>query len=167
MMSSTAARTQLFPKVFGLCRHVLRDASLARETAEDIWTDFLLAHAPRIRTPAATEAYLRILTLRRCRRLNQLSSRQVPLEASTHEGPSDLPTPEAALIAADEDRRRAARLAECMDQLDGHAVRLLRLRYQGGLTLDSIGERLGVSKQYAGRIVTRATDALRSCVEAA
>jgi len=167
MTSSTAARTQLFPRVEGLCRYLLRDDALARETAEDIWTDFLLAHAPRIRTPAATEAYLRILTVRRCRRLAHLQRRQVPLELGAHEGPCDAPTPEAALIAADEDRRRAARLAECMERLDGHAVRLLRLRYQGGLTLDSIGERLGVSKQYAGRIVTRATDALRSCVEAA
>lgn len=166
-MLRQSTRQELFPRVEGLCQHLLQNRAVAKETAEDIWTDFVLHHASKVESPAATEAYLRILTVRRCRRLKQLQGRQVPLDPLTHERPSDEPSPEATLIAAQEQEHRSTRLAHCMDKLDASAVRLLRLRYHLGLTQESIGEQLGVSKQYAGRILARAVDALRTCVEAA
>lgn len=161
-MLSTTTRPELLPRVEGLCRHLLHDPALARETADDIWADFVLHHASKVNTPAATEAYLRILTVRRCRRIRLLQNRQVPLDLEVQQPPANDPTAEAQLIAAED----AAKLADCMQQLEPNASRLLRLRYHLGLTLESIGERLGVSKQYAGRILTRAVDGLRTCVEA-
>ena len=73
--------------------------------------------------------------------------------------------PEALLIAADEDKRRQSKLAKCMEGLDRQAQRLLKMRYHLGMTQESIGEQLGVSKQYAGRILARTIQGLRTCVD--
>lgn len=163
-MLSTTTRPELYPRLERLCQHLLQDSALARETAEDLWTDFVLHHAAKVQTPAASAAYLHVLTVRHCRRLKLLRARQVPLdEPGVPQRPADGPSPEAQLISAQQD----AKLADCMQRLDPSASRLLRLRYHLGLTQESIGERLGVSKQYAGRILARAVDALRTCVEAA
>ncbi|MBL8955352.1 MAG: sigma-70 family RNA polymerase sigma factor [Myxococcaceae bacterium] len=163
-MLSTTTRQELYPPLERLCRHLLQDGVLARETAEDLWTDFVLHHAAKVSTPGARAAYLHVLAVRHCRRLKTLHARQVPLEADgVPDRPADAPSAEAQLIAA----QRDAKLADCMQQLDPSASRLLRLRYHLGLTQESIGDRLGVSKQYAGRILARAVDSLRTCVEAA
>ena len=155
-------RDTLFPRVERLCRHLLRDDALARDTAEDIVTDFVLLHAAKVREPQAREAYLRVVTVRRCRRLSALRGRAEALI----EAPDERQSPEAQLIHADEEHRQQRRLTDCLGKLDPNARKLLRLRFHHGLTQQSIGEQLGVSKQYAGRILARALDALRTCVEA-
>jgi RNA polymerase sigma factor (sigma-70 family) len=157
-----ALRARLFPKMVSLCQRILDDRVLGKETAEDVWTDFVLFHAATVRSEAATEAYLRVIAVRRCRRVRMIQARHDPITelADSREGP------ESELIAADEDRRRQSRLAHCLSQLDHQAQRLLRMRYHLGMTQESIGQQLGVSKQYAGRILARTVAGLRSCVEA-
>lgn len=156
----TALKAQLLPKLEGLCGKVLNNRALGVETAADVWTDFALFHAADVKTPAATEAYVRLIAVRRCRRMKLIAGRQAPL---TIEAPDRAPRADDLLITAERDRK----LAACMDKLDAPAKRLLRMRYQLGMTQESIGEQLGCSKQYAGRILARAIDGLRSCVEAA
>lgn len=155
----TALKSQLLPKLEGLCAKVLNNRALGAETALDVWTDFELFHAAEVKSPAATEAYVRLVAVRRCRRLKMLDARQAPL---TTEAPDRAARADEQLIAAERDQK----LAACIEKLDANAKRLLRMRYQLGMTQESIGERLGVSKQYAGRILARAVDGLRTCVEA-
>ena len=156
-------RAQLFPKVVGLCQKILNNRVLGHETAQDVWTDFVVFHAANVQSPAATEAYVRLITVRRCRRMKMIQARQAPMIEIADEREN----PEAAFIAADEEKRRQSRLAHCMEGLDRQAQRLLRMRYHLGMTQESIGEQLGVSKQYAGRILARTIEGLRTCVEAA
>lgn len=152
-------KSQLLPKLEGLCAKVLNNRALGVETAADVWTDFELFHAAEVKTAAATEAYVRLVAVRRCRRMKQLEGRQAPL---TTEAPDRAAAADEQLIRAERDRK----LAACMEKLEPSAKRLLRMRYQLGMTQESIGEQLGVSKQYAGRILARALEGLRGCVEA-
>lgn len=157
----------LLPKIESLAAHILGSRTLAKETAQDVLSDFVVHHQAKLRTPQACEAYLQILTVRRCRRLKFQQIRHVDLDAAGASLASEEPSPELQLMEADDAETNRRKLAGCMEKLDPNAIRLLRLRYHLGLTQDAIGRQLGVSKQYVGRILARAVAALKSCVEVA
>jgi RNA polymerase sigma factor (sigma-70 family) len=156
-------RREVFPRIVALCERLLGSRAAALDEAEDLWTDFLVTHAGKLRSDAALVAYLRIMAIRRCRRRNELLQRQgafVDL-ASEEEGP------ESSLILRDEDLRQQQRLEECLRQLDTRARQIVRMKFHFGMTQETIGEELGFSKQYAGRVLSKALEGLRRCIEVA
>jgi RNA polymerase sigma factor (sigma-70 family) len=156
-------RKRLSPKILAVCRHMLQDESLAQETAEDIWMDFLYEHVDKVQKERALGAYLRMMTVRRCVRIRDWQKR--------HEEPENQPPlvggSEAEMAAALDQRLQTARLEECLKQLSRRARRIMRMRYRNEMTQEAIGKALRVSKQYIGRLIARSLEALRECMEEA
>jgi RNA polymerase sigma-70 factor (ECF subfamily) len=58
-----------------------------------------------------------------------------------------------------------AALAHCIEKLSGDSRRVLLLRYEEGLELKQIGNRLGKSTSHIGVLLHRARAALRECID--
>jgi RNA polymerase sigma factor (sigma-70 family) len=165
-------RRELLPRVLAVCRRLLPDPSLAAEAAEDIWMDFAFGGLDRLRAPEAVSAYLRVMTVRRCVRLRdgwarheELGERACP--AGGPGGETSGAAVEEGLLMGLEQRRLRERLVRCLRRLSEKARRIVRMRFFLDLTQEQIGQSLGVSKQYAGRVIHRSLDALRACLEEA
>jgi len=154
-------RRILFSKVTAVCVHLLRDAALAEEVAEDVWMDFVYQSIDRVERPEAVAAYLRVMAVRRCVRLRERRSRH---EEFTDRGPAGA-DPEAAVVGALDWPARRRRLEACLKRLSARARQVLRLRFHLDQTQEAIGQSLGFSKQYAGRVLNRSLEALRACLE--
>lgn len=151
---------ELFPRVLKLCRRELR-GDLAEHVAADVWTDFLFFEVDHVRSPDAIPTYLRMMTVRRCRRMQSWQSRHSPLpELEPLHGGED------EAVAKLDEQRRIVRLTGCLERLTPRVRGVLRMRFRHGLTQESIGASLGVTRQYAGRLVSAGLDTLRDCLEA-
>lgn len=149
----------LYPLVLKLCRRELR-GDLAEHVASDVWTDFLFSEVDHVRAQEAIPTYLRMMTVRRCRRMQRWQDRHLaPSGAEPVHGSED-----EAVERLDDDRR-IAKLTGCLERLTPRVRGVLRMRFHHGLTQQSIGESLGVTKQYAGRLVAAGLDSLRTCLE--
>ncbi len=154
-------RRRLFPRVQAVCLAMLKESVRAEDAAEDIWMDFLFVHVDKVRKESAVGAYLRTLTVRHCLRLrkwqqrHQELDRQAPLVVGSEDD----------TLAEVEKRRLFIRLQACLAKLSGKARRILRLRFCHDMTQLNIGQDLGVSKQYAGRVLAKSVESLRRCME--
>ncbi len=155
-------RERYFARTLAVCRHLLRDAVLANEAAEDLWTDFLVAHVDQIESPEAIPAYLRLMAVRRSSRLRDLRERHDEL-GEHHVDPAV--SAETALADESERRAQVNKLQGCLSGLHPRSRRILRLRFHHGMTQEQIGDRFGISKQYIGRVLAKCLAALRQCLE--
>ena len=57
------------------------------------------------------------------------------------------------------------RLDGCLEGLTPKAREVLKLRFSTDLTNEVIGEMVGGSKQYIGRLIKESTDKLRTCLD--
>lgn len=160
--AQAALRGRLFPKVLATCAHVLGDSSRAEEIAEDVWTDFLFRDVDRVRDPRAIPAYLRMMSVRRCIHVRDVSRRFDTLDAVTESEPTaDV---EADLLGGLDRSRTLLRLRACLQLLDRRQRQVVRLRFLHEMTLEQIGEELAVTKQYAGQIVKKSLWRLKRCI---
>ena len=163
----TAAQRELWvryhPMVLAVCRGVLQAdaAGDAEDVAAGVLVDFLEAACRRLRNddPRVVTSYLKLMAARRSLRCAERRRRVEPLDAERI----------AADPAHDPDEKGARalllrRLDGCLAHLSPKARRAIRLRYGGGLVNQRIGELLGVSKQYVGRLLTRSHERLRDCL---
>jgi RNA polymerase sigma-70 factor, ECF subfamily len=156
------ARAWLFPRVLAVCQRLLSDKALAEQTAEDVWLDFLYGHVDAVRSAAAVEGYLKMMTVRRCRRTRDQQTRHTELD-------EQLLAPvgsEAETVAVLDHRRLTRRLDTCLGQLTPRTRQALSWRYHEELTQEDIGRRFGFTKQYAGRLLAQGLETLRRCLEA-
>ncbi len=158
-------RRAVLPRLVATCARLLSSASCAEELAEDLWNDFLLLHVERLRHASAIHAYLRMMAVTTCRRRNTRAERFADLADAQGAAEASV-DPESMLSEAVETRRRQARLAQCLSRLAPRPRALVRMRFSHGLTQEAIGERMGVSKQYVGKVLAKTLDSLRKCMEA-
>lgn len=154
-------RQILFPRLAAVCTHVLKDPALAEEIAEDVWMDFVFDSIQRVEQPEAIGTYLRVMAVRRCVRVRERRMRHEELGERSRAG-SD---PEGEVISALDWPDRRLSLEACLGLLSARARQILRLRFHLDQTQETIGESLGFSKQYAGRVLKRSLEALRVCLE--
>jgi len=97
----TALEKCLMPGLRALCERLLRNREMARETAADVWSDFVAVHVDRIRRGAAIPSFLEMTAIRRCTRVRDFEARyEAPVDV-----PDARPGPEELLAAARESRR--------------------------------------------------------------
>jgi RNA polymerase sigma factor (sigma-70 family) len=154
-------RKDLFPKVIASCRFILKDEIWAEECAEDIWMDFLYKFVDRVKHEHALPSYLRMLTVRRCIRLRNWQRRHIEID----QAPIDQASAEEEVVSQIDQERLLAQLEECLKQLSSRVRSVIRLRYYNNLKYDNIGQALGTSPQYAGRVVSKGLESLRQCLE--
>lgn len=158
-----ALKQELFERVHQVCRHMLPDETSASQVAEDLWHDFLDTHVDKVQHGRAIASYLRMTTVRHCSRLREWQVRHQEFDEQRQH--SALPTQEDATIGNIDTARHLTRLADCMKLLNSRPRRFLRLRFFHGMTLESVGKKVGVSKQYAGRIIHQSLSTLKTCLE--
>ena len=150
-------------EVYGLCVSILGNGPQAAEVAQDALTDFLFDSVHRLQRPEAATAYLKLMAARRAkRRAVQLRARVTgddELDALAE--PNTAQAPEAAASLA----QLRPRLAECLGLLRPKARRVVQLKYGAEMANERIGELVGGSKQYIGRLIKDSLARLRECLE--
>lgn len=156
-------RERVYPRLLATCEQVMGDRVLAEEIAADIWMDFIYDHVHKLKKEGAIGAYLRTIAIRRCVRIKNWRTRHQDIAACAPiAAGSDT---EDGWIGQLDQEKRLSRLESCIKQLSERARAILRLRFYKDMTQDSIGQSIGVSKQYAGRVINGSLKQLRRCME--
>jgi len=147
-------------RVHGACARVLGYGADASDLATDIVHDFLFTYVQNVEHARAIPSYLRLMATRRAIRRRRGAERHHELDAE---------------ILPDDDARSAIdsagtqlllpRLNDCLETLTPKAQQVLKLRFSGELTTERIGQLVGGSKQYIGKLIRQSTERLRACLE--
>lgn len=142
-----------------LCARVLGKNGDAQELAADVLGDFLYTYVDGVTTPRAVPTYLKLMATRRSLRMHKAKERSDEIEDDLlHD---DTAPPDQAIWA----RQVMPKLDHCMGILTPKAREVLRLRFGTELTNEAIGEIVGGSKQYIGRLIKESTEKLKACLE--
>jgi RNA polymerase sigma-70 factor (ECF subfamily) len=149
------------PKITGICRRIVKDPLIADEIAVEVLGDFVIRYVHTIENPAATVAYLRLTAIRRARKMKEKRDRNVEL-------PDDLGK-ESQIATQTEDGALHAvvepRLEKCLEKLKPKARRMVQLSFFKELNHKQIGEILGSSGQYVGRMISKSLTFLKRCIK--
>ena len=151
-------------RVEALCARVLGHGADAFEIAADVLGDFLFRYVDGVESPRAVSTYLKLMATRRSLRWLRAKGRSDEIQEGDGDGLVDAerdPAPDQAIWA----RQMMPRLGGCLEQLTPKAREVLKLRFSTELTNESIGDILGGSKQYIGRLIKESTDKLKKCLE--
>ena len=142
-----------------MCLRISRSSVLATDTAVDLLTDFMFDHVENVRDPGGIRAYLRLMAVRRSLRKKERSLLQVPIDdrISGHSAAN-------GVEAAAEFLHLLPRLEECLGMLTPKAQSAIRLKYTRQIPDREIGNLIGGSKQYIGRLLGRSLELLRECI---
>jgi RNA polymerase sigma factor (sigma-70 family) len=147
-------------EVYTICAHILGFGPEAMDMAVEVLCDFIFKYVHQLGNPHSARSYLRLMATRR-----SLRHRDGRCELGD-ENADNLPDNAAV------DPEEAAgfsillpRLADCLARLRPKAQQVIRLRYGREMTNESIGDLVGGSKQYIGRLVRRSLVLLRACLE--
>jgi RNA polymerase sigma factor (sigma-70 family) len=165
LRAQDASAQQLFWKVvweevYQACVKILGQGLPANEMAVEVLDEFLSKYVHQISNPKALDAYLRMMAIRKCiKERKKLNSPQYfDMDEFCDDGA--MTAEEAANYQI-----LMPKLEECLKQLSPKAQRVLKLRYFSEMTNEKIGQRLGGSKQYIGRLITKCQFTLRKCLE--
>lgn len=154
------------PRVESLCARVLGHGADAGEIATDVLGDFLFQYVDGVESPRAVTTYLKLMATRRSLRWLRTRGRSDEMgdddSAPIELGGDREPGVDQAIWA----RQMLPRLDGCLDQLTPKAREVLKMRFSTELTNESIGEIVGGSKQYIGRLIKERTEKLRKCLDA-
>lgn len=151
---------QLFmPKLLPLATRMLGNDVDALDMTVDALTDFMTKYVHQLSTAEAAYAYLRFMIVRRSIDLKKKRAKAVPLDFDVHDTNSMTPEEAAGW------RSMMPQLNRCLERLTPKAKLALRLKYGRQLTNEKIGQLLGGSKQYMGRLIGHSLEALRRCIE--
>ncbi len=146
------------PLVLPICVHVLGDRSQAQDITDEVMIDFIFDAVHRLRSEQAALAYLRLMAARRAIRYRDRRRGEVD-QAEQLIDLGQAPD-EAAQV-----NLLLPKLEVCMEKLTPKARKALRLRFVAELTNERIGQMIGGSRQYIGRLITKSLSALGRCIE--
>jgi len=149
-----------------LCARVLGHGADAMEIATDVLGDFLFQYVGGVESPRAVTTYIKLMATRRSLRWLRTRGRNDEVQDDDGGGSTDLarerePQVEQQIWA----RQMMPRLDGCMEHLTPKAREVLKMRFSTELTNESIGEIVGGSKQYIGRLIKESTEKLRTCMD--
>ena len=160
-----ALRQRALPRITATARHYLKDDLRAEEMAEDIWVDFVLKYVDNLQHGRAIDRYLHMMTVSRCIRFNQFLRTLDPVSPCTQD-PSEPAGEniESEIIDAIDQPAVLSRLHACLESLAARKQRMVRLRFFQGETFSAIGQAMGISRVYAGRVVQESMSQLLRCM---
>lgn len=146
-------------RVEALCGRILGPSGDAQELAADVLGDFLFNYVDRLETPRAVSTYLKLMATRRS--LRRHKARERTNEVDDEQFHDETAPPDQAIWA----RQVLPKLDECMGGLTPKAREVLKLRFSTELTNEAIGDIVGGSKQYIGRLIKESTEKLKKCLD--
>ncbi len=147
-------------RVNAACARILGPGADAADVATDVIQDFLFKYVDSVNHQRAVRSYLRLMATRRSLRRRGKRDRHDELHEDGFQGAST-----AAHESAANQAMLMPKLGECMAHLTPKAQQVLKLRFSGELTNQRIGELVGGSKQYIGKLLRQSMEKLRSCIE--
>jgi RNA polymerase sigma factor (sigma-70 family) len=147
------------PKVFGICQRILGNASDAMDLTVDLLTEFMDRRVHDIKKPGATGGYLRLMAVRQALEIKKKRQNTSSLNVDVMDIDSESPEKQAELTALSQ------RLEHCLEQLTEKARQTLRLKYSEEWPNERIGQIVGGSRQYIGRLINQSLKCLRGCIE--
>ena len=147
-------------RVQAICGRVLGSGPDAADVATDVIGDFLFQYVDGVESPRAVSTYLKLMATRRSLRWLRRGSRteEVSEEAPDVEGAAK---PDQSIWVA----QMMPKLDGCMEGLTPKAREVLKLRFSTDMTNEVIGELVGGSKQYIGRLIKESTEKLKQCLD--
>lgn len=146
-------------RVQAIAARVLGSGPDAADVATDVIGDFLFQYVDGVESPRAVTTYLKLMATRRSLRWLRRGERSEEVSEDVADG--DAPTGEQAIWVG----QMMPRLDGCLEGLTPKAREVLKLRFSTDLTNEVIGDILGGSKQYIGRLIKESTEKLRTCLE--
>lgn len=147
-------------RVYATCARVLGYGVDASDVATDVVHDFLFTYVQNIEHERAIVSYLRLMATRRSLRKRRGADRHKELE------PEALPDDGArSAEQLANTQMLLPRLNDCLEELTPKAQQVLKLRFAGDMTNERIGQVVGGSKQYIGKLIRQCTEKLRTCLE--
>lgn len=146
-------------RVQATCARVLGSGADAADVATDVIGDFLFQYVDGVESPRAVTTYLKLMATRRSLRWLRRGdkSEEVSDEAPDVEGVR----PDQSIWVA----QMMPRLDGCLEGLTPKAREVLKLRFSTDMTNEVIGDMVGGSKQYIGRLIKESTEKLKQCLE--
>lgn len=145
--------------VYATALRILRNPVDANDVTSDVLTTFLFQRVQQLTDPERALGYLKVMTVRRALRFRQ--KRGIVVEPNNEAADPTIPID---MEAAGLRELLRPRLQHCLGGLTQKAQQALHLKFGGSLPNERIGELMGVSKQYIGRVITESIAALRRCL---
>ena len=150
---------QFWPNTHAICAKILGSDADASDVTVDLLSDFIDRRVHNIEEPKAVRNYIRLMAVRQSMEMKRKRDKNVSLDDDYADHASNNPE-EKAIVAT-----LLPRLVFCLDGLTPKARQTLRLKYYRQLSNERIGELLGGSKQYIGRLIQKSLTTLRTCLE--
>ncbi|MFO0746514.1 MAG: sigma-70 family RNA polymerase sigma factor [Myxococcota bacterium] len=147
-------------RVQAICGRILGSGADAADVATDVIGDFLFQYVDGVESPRAVTTYLKLMATRRSLRWLRRGDRSEEVNEEAPDVDGDV-RPEQSIWVG----QMMPRLDGCLEALTPKAREVLKLRYSTDLTNEVIGDMVGGSKQYIGRLIKESTDKLRTCLE--
>jgi RNA polymerase sigma factor (sigma-70 family) len=145
--------------VYPICVRIVGKGPDATDLSVDLLTDFMDRRAHDIAKPGAMGAYLKLTAVRRSLDFQKKRRHIKCLDYEIEDSPSTTPEERAMLTTL------RPRLDECLPRLTEKAQQTLRLKYKEEWTNERIGQLVGGSKQYIGRLIQQSLALLKTCIE--
>ena len=148
-------------EIYAICARILGDGPDACDVTVDILCDFLFDYVKSLKKAQAMRSYLRLMAVRRSLRLRNKRGKSVETDSESLPDQTGCSPEHAASMVW-----WHPRLTECLSRLTPKAQQVVRLRYGQDLANERIGEMVGGSKQYIGRLLSKSLGKLKECLEA-
>jgi len=148
-------------KLYGICLRVVGDEAEAQDVLQDTFTT-VWTKAGRF-DPVKASAITWLSVLARNRAIDRVRARRAPAASldDAEEVPSDSPS-QLDVLERDED---AARLKNCLDELDERARSMIRTAFFDGASYPELARREGVPLSTMKSLIRRGLMRLRGCLE--
>lgn len=152
-------------RVEALCARVLGHGADAVEIATDVIGDFLFQYVDGVESPRAVATYLKLMATRRSLRWIKTRGKSDEVGDDDAVDPGRDPSGDQAADQRIWAQQMMPRLDGCLEHLTPKARDVLKMRFATDLTNEAIGEIVGGSKQYIGRLIKESTEKLRKCLD--
>ena len=150
-------------KLFGICLRILND----RQEAEDVLQEVYLSVWRKAGgfDPARASPITWLATLARNRSIDRLRALRRTTGTEPVDAALDIADPAPGAFAALESREDAARLADCMGELEERTAGVIRSAFFGGLTYSELAERSSVPLGTMKSWIRRGLMKLKECLQ--
>ena len=150
-----------WPKVNKISVRILGDGFTANEVSVETMTQFLSKYIHTIKSAKAVRTYVQLVAVHLATKEKQRQTKNTYSEMNEFAATTEGYTPEECVSY----KLLIPRLEKCLTKLSPKAQMIVKLRFFRGKTNNDIGELVGVSKQYVGKLLSKVITVLRKCIE--
>jgi RNA polymerase sigma-70 factor, ECF subfamily len=150
-------------KLFGVCLRVLPDRAEAEDVLQEVYATVWRKAVQFDAARASAITWLAMIA--RNKAIDRLRSTPAGVRAAPMELAEAVPDPSASPLDGAESSDENARLARCMDRLDGDRRELVRTAFFEGVTYEDLAARIGSPLGTVKSWIRRSLLQLRACLE--